>query len=359
LSETHTHPDDSTPPQSPPPWWTAVQPKKKSTLRKVLIYVGVLVLIISMVCNVYLAGIIRLMTGSPMYTTTLRPGDEQQIVATYAIDGVITSFTASEFARFYRVVRDTPAIKAVVVRVDSPGGSVAPSDEIHAMIKKIREELNKPVVISMGGAAASGGYYVSAPADMIFAEPTTITASIGVIFPLPVAHDFLEEHGINMIMVRSTQSQRYKAAINYFEKPDPEVLRARQALLDDMHEKFVAVVKAGRGDKIKTKAISVTVKDFDGKDVVREQTFPFNGQVVFGDEAKAIGLVDEIGYIDDAVDAAIKLAKLDDPTVTQYSRAQGLLSQLMDGPAPPAPGFDMKILERYLSPRPMMLWEGQ
>jgi len=357
LSETQTPVVSPTPPQGPPPWWTG-GPQKKSPVGKILIYVGVLVLVVSVVCNAYLATIIGLMAGKPMATTTLRAGAEEEIVATYSIDGVIGSATAGDFARFYRVVRDSPEIKAVVVRVDSPGGSVAPSDEIHAMIKRIRTELKRPVVISMGGAAASGGYYVSAPADLIYAEPTTITASIGVIFPLPVAHDFLEEHGINMVMIRSTQSQRYKAAINYFEKPDPEILRARQALLDGIHEKFVAVVKDGRGDKVKTRNITVTVKDFDGKDVVREQVFPFNGQVVLGDEAKAIGLVDEIGYFNDAIDAAIKLAKLDKPSVLQYSQPQGGLIKLLFGSVPETPGFDTKILDRYLSPRPMMMWEG-
>ena len=351
---------EACPPATPPPWWHPPVAPKKSGAKKIVTYVAVLIFVLSILINVYLSMIIGMMSGGPMSTTVLAEGKEEQVVAVYSINGTIDGSTASEFGRFYRVVRDTPEIKAVVVRVDSPGGTVGASDEIHGLIKKIREKLKKPVVISMGGVAASGGYYVSAPADAIYAEPTTITASIGVIMPLPVVDGFLKEHGINMVMIRSKQSQRYKAAVNYFEKPDPEILLLRQGLLDDMHQRFIDVVKQGRGDKLKTKALTVTVKDFDGKDVVREQTFPFNGQVVMAGEAKAIGLVDEIGYVDDAIKAAAKLAKLDDPRVVEYSPSQGLVNKLLYGPNPDVPaGFDMKIFEPYLNSTPMMLWQGQ
>lgn len=359
MSETQTPPADSTPPQAPPPWWTAAQPKKRSALSKVLIYIGVLALVISIVCNAYLMAIIGLMAGSPMRTATLRDGKEDQIVAVYQVGGLIMGSSASDFGRFYRIVRDTPEIKAVVLRVDSPGGTVAASDEIHMMVKKIREDLKRPVVVSMGAVAASGGYYVAAPADAIYAEPTTITASIGVIMQVPVAADWMKEHGINMVVVRSKQAQRHKAAINYFENPDIETLQKQQVLLDEMHDRFVAVVKDGRGDKIKTTPTKVTVKDFDGKDIVRDQTFPFNGEVVLAEKAKAIGLVDEIGYLDDAANAAAKLAKLDNPKLVQYSQTRGLLLGLFFSSEEEIPTFDTKMLDRFLSPKPMMIWEGR
>ncbi len=346
-------------PTPPPPWQSPAAPKK-SGVKKILTYVAVLFFILSVLMNVYLSMIIGAMSGGPMSESILSKGAEDQVIATYSINGTITGFTASEFARFYRVVRDTPAIKAVVVRVDSPGGTVAGSDEIYAMIRRIREGLQKPVVISMGSAAASGGYYVSAPANMIYAEPTTMTASIGVIMPLPVVDGFLKEHGVNMVMIRSKQSQRYKAAVNYFEKPDPEILLLRQGLLDEMHQRFIDIVKQGRGSKLKTKPLTVTVKDFDGKDVAREQIYPFNGQVMMADEAKAVGLVDEIGYVSDAIETAARLAKIDKPTVIEYTRPRGLLDRLLYGPTPNVPaGFDMKILDQYLNSTPMMIWQGQ
>ena len=361
MTEAQTAPAAAPPAQTPPPWYPPPTPPKKSRAKKILIYVCVLILALSLILNAYLGiGLAAMLRGSTMSATLLRDGDEEQVVATYAIHGMIDSLTAAEFARFYRLVRDTPAIKAVVVRVESGGGTVAGSDEIHAMIKKIRQKLNKPVVISMGSVAASGGYYLSAPANAIYAEPTTLTASIGVVMPLPVVHDFLKEHGVNMVMIRSAQSQRYKAAINYFEKPDPEILRARQALLDEIHETFVDVVKAGRGDKVKTRPLTVTVTDFDGKDVTREQTYPFNGQVMMADEARTIGLIDSIGYADDAIDAAARLARLDKPRVIQYARSTGLLNRLLYGPKPDMPvGFDTRMLEQYLSATPMMIWNGQ
>ena len=353
-----TEADTATPatagPAEPPP------PPKKSRAKKIIIYVCVLTFVLSVLINIYLVAILAALSEADrMSQTALVPGQDDQVVAVYAISGLIDGSEASKFGMFYRHVRDNANIKAVVIRVDSSGGYVGASDQICDMVKGIRTELKRPVVVSFGGVAASGGYYVATQADAIYAEPTTITASIGVIMQFPVVADWLEEHKLKMVTIRSSQAQRYKAAINYFENPDPEILRERQKLLDFMHEKFVEVVKTGRGDKLKTKPVTVTFTDIDGKQVTGEQTYPLNGQILTSKEALTVGLVDEIGYIGAATAAAAKLAKLDKPKVVQYSKARGLLSRMLSVSEGELPiGVDTKLLERFLSPRPMMIWEG-
>ena len=225
------------------------------------------------------------------------------------------------------------------------------------MIKSIREEMKKPVVVSMGGVAASGGYYVSACADVIYAEPTTITGSIGVIMAWPVVKDFLGKHGVDMMVIRSRQSQRWKAAINPFEKPDAELFRERQQILDSVHTTFAGIVRAGRGSKLVTKQVEMTVKDFDGKDVTLAQTEPLNGRIFTADEAQKLGLVDEIGYMEAAWDMAAKLAKLDAPRVVRYAQPRSLRERM--GFSDITSGIDVQQVRELLSPRPMLLWMGQ
>ena len=348
------------PPTAPPPWWPPAAPPRKSRLRKTLTYVGVLVLVLSLIINAYLVVILAALSESTMSESLLQDGAEDQVVAVYEIEGLIDGDTASDFSRFFRILRDRDDIKAVVVRVDSPGGYPAASDQISMLMRRIGQERNLPVVVSMGGVAASGGYYVSAPARIIFAEPTTITASIGVIMQFPVVHDWLEKHGLKVVTIRSSQSERFKAAINYFENPDPVILRERQKLLDTVHRKFVQVVRDGRGKKVKTEAISVKVKDLDGKEVTHEQTYPFNGQVLTASAAVDAGLVDRIGYLDDAVQAAAKEAKLDDPRVVRLFKTKGLLGRILSSAKIETPtGIEERLVRRYLSPRPMVIWEGQ
>ena len=344
-------PTDALPPQTPPPWWgqPPPPPKKKSRAKKIITYFCVLTFILSVLVNIYLVAIIRMMADSPMAESMLKKGAEDQVVAVYEIGGLIDARTAANFETFFRLLPGRKNIKAVVIRVDSPGGYVGPSDQICKMVGRIRKEYELPVVISMGGVAASGGYYVSAPANIIVAEPTTITASIGVIMQFPVLADWLEEHKLKVVTIRSSQSKSYKAAINYFENPDDKIIDERRKLLDHIHKKFVKVVKEGRG-KVKTRP------DPEGS---KTQTFPFNGKVLTSTEAMDVGLVDKIGYLDDAIKEAAKLAKLEDPTVIRFARARGVLARMLSSTEIQMPqGIETRLLDRFLNPRPMMIWEG-
>jgi len=176
-------------------------------------------------------------------------------------------------------------IKAVVLRVDSPGGAVAPSQEIHDAVKRIKAK--KKVVVSMGGLAASGGYYISAPADRIYAEPGTLTGSIGVIFMHFNVRGLLE-----MAKVEETtlKTGKYKDTLSPFRAIQETDREEIQGISDDVYGQFVQAVAEGR------KLPEARVREIA------------EGRIYTGRKAKELKLVDELGGLDDAVQAAWALA---------------------------------------------------
>lgn len=186
-------------------------------------------------------------------------------------------------------------IKAVVLRVDSPGGAVAPSQEIHDAVKRIKAK--KRVVVSMGGLAASGGYYISAPADRIYAEPGTLTGSIGVIFMHFNVRGLLE-----MAKVEETtlKTGKYKDTLSPF-RPIQETDREEiQGISDDVYGQFVQAVAEGR------KLPEPRVREIA------------EGRIYTGRKAKELKLVDELGGLDDAVQSAWSLAGQSGEPRVQY-----------------------------------------
>jgi protease-4 len=176
-------------------------------------------------------------------------------------------------------------VKAIVLRVESPGGSVAPSQEIHDAVKRLKAK--KKVVVSMGSLAASGGYYISAPADRIYAEPGTLTGSIGVIFMHFNVRGLLEWAKVEPSTLKSG---KYKDTLSPF-RPLQETDREEiQGISDDIYGQFVQAVAQGRGLP---------------EARVRELA---EGRIYTGKRAKELKLVDELGGFDDAVAAAWALA---------------------------------------------------
>ena len=170
------------------------------------------------------------------------------------------------------------SVKAVVLRVDSPGGGVAPSQEIYEEILKLKEI--KKVVVSMGSVAASGGYYIAAPADVIFANAGTLTGSIGVIMEIPNVSDLMAKIGIETQVVKSG---RHKDIASVFKSLTPEEKDILQTVLDDVHDQFIGAVSEARGMEY---------------EAVKELS---DGRVFTGRMAKELGLVDEIGNLQDAI----------------------------------------------------------
>jgi len=334
-------------------------PPQKSLAKRLLVGLAVSAFILSLLFNVsMLALLVMASSGSgDLRTTVLQEGNRQQIVALYAIEGPIDGRTSADFRKFFRQISADKDVKAVVLRVNTPGGTVSDSDQVYNLVTRIRKDQGLPIVVSMGGVAASGGYYIAAGADQIYAEPTTITGSIGVIGSWPVVKDLLNEHGVQMVMIRSKQSRGTKATENPFETPSDRTLANMENLLSSMHEKFEQVVRDGRPNlKVTTIEVPIDSPDGDGEKRVVTQTEPLNGQVYLADDAKANGLVDEIGYLDDAVKSAAARARLDKPKVIQYTRPHGLFN-LIDAKADASPLDPAKILDDLSTPRIMMMWK--
>jgi protease-4 len=205
-------------------------------------------------------------------------------VALVEVQGLILS--AEEVVRELEEHLEDPAIRAVVVRVESPGGVVGPSQEIHDAVARVRAK-GKPVVVSMGAIAASGGYYLAAAADHIVASPGTLTGSIGVLMQLVEIEGLLKKVGVNLEVIKAG---RHKDVGTFSRAMTPEERAILQALLDDMYDQFVTAVAEGRRlDRAKVLALA-------------------DGRVYTGRRAKELGLVDSLGGLEDAVRTAGRLA---------------------------------------------------
>ncbi len=203
-------------------------------------------------------------------------------IALVRIEGpIVSSGSAIEQLRKYR--KDS-SVKAIVLRVDSPGGAVGPSQEIYEEVGKLVKV--KPVVVSMGSVAASGGYYLSAPATKIYANPGTVTGSIGVIMEIPNFKGLMDKVGIRTEVIKSGKHKDLASVFRGIGKGDRAIL---QGVLDDVHDQFIRAVSEGRGIPYKR---------------VREIA---DGRVFTGRQAKAVGLVDALGNMQDAIMEAARL----------------------------------------------------
>lgn len=229
-------------------------------------------------------------------------------VAVVRVEGAIVSGGepvspfASDDAYSHRVVRHLeqaeadPRVKAVVLRVDSPGGGVVASDEIHAAMLA----LSKPVVVSMGELAASGGYYISAPADLIIANPSTLTGSIGVIAIVPNLEELLDSVGVEMIVIKSGELKDLGSPYDPFTDEEREVW---EEIIAEAFEGFLQVVAEGRDLSL---------------DEVRSLA---DGRIYTGRQAAELGLVDALGNLDDAIARAAELGGISvEARIVEYRR---------------------------------------
>ena len=160
-------------------------------------------------------------------------------IAIVRIEGpIVSSRSAIEELRNYR---NDSSVKAIVLRVDSPGGAVGPSQEIYEEVGKLMKI--KPVVVSMGSVAASGGYYISAPATKIYANPGTVTGSIGVIMEIPNFKGLMDKVGIRTEVIKSGKHKDLTSVFRGIGKEERAIL---QGVLDDVHDQFIRAVSEGR-----------------------------------------------------------------------------------------------------------------
>ncbi len=233
-----------------------------------------------------LAGLVMFMIGKAVLPELLVAGKDG--VAIVRVEGPImdSSQTIEELEAF----AENPLVKAIVVRIDSPGGGVAPSQEIYNAVKRVRKEHNKTVVASMGTVAASGGYYIAVATDRILANPGTLTGSIGVIMQMANFQELLEKIGVKSVVVKTG---KFKDLGSPFR---PMVEEERQLLESVMHDtlsQFIEAVADGRS--------------MDASEV--EQLA--DGRVFTGRQAKSVLLIDEIGDLHDAIKLAGELGGIE------------------------------------------------
>ena len=219
-------------------------------------------------------------------------------VALIRVEGVILDSreTISELKRF----ADNPYVKAIVLRIDSPGGGVVPSQEIFDAVQRIRNKNNKAVVASMGTVAASGGYYIAAATDRIIANPGTLTGSIGVIMETANVEGLLKKIGVEGIVVKSG---KFKDVGSPLRKMTDEEQALLQSVMDDVHKQFIDAVADGRAMEVDTvQALA-------------------DGRIFTGRQAKEAKLIDELGNLDDAIQLAADIAGIEgEPKVVEPRR---------------------------------------
>jgi protease IV len=259
------------------------------------------------------------------------------------VEGIITESEDGFIKRAIDTALEDKHVKAIVLRVDSPGGTVAGSDYIYHHLCDLVKTKNIPLVVSMGSIAASGGYYVSMAvgheADTIFIEPTGLTGSIGVIIPHYNIAEFMKTYGL---ADDSISSRPLKQMLSPTKTMTTEEKSKIQALVNDSFEQFKTVVRSGRSE----------YKD-DRKKLDEVAT----GEIFTANQAKAKKLVDEIGYVEDAVAKAIELAHLDGKKfkVVRYKQEAGLSSMLLGQESSKVQALDLKALLEMTTPRAYFL----
>ena len=244
----------------------------------------------------------------------------EDAVAVIRIEGVIVSgrepdfpistsdnvYSESIIQRLERA-RDDPSVKAIVLRVNSPGGGIVASDEVYNAVK----EIDKPVVVSMGELAASGGYYVSCAAEKIIANPMTLTGSIGVISTFPNFEQLLDKIGVDMLVIKSGSM---KDQLSPYREPTEAEIAHWQEITDQAYGKFLSIVAEAR--------------ELD----LEEARELADGRVYTGQQALDLGLVDTLGDLPDAIADAAELGGIEgEPRLIEYEQAPSLIEMLLSG----------------------------
>jgi protease-4 len=206
-------------------------------------------------------------------------------VGVISVSGMISD-SESTIEQLKKFVKDD-SVKAIVLRINSPGGGVAPSQEIYEEVKKARAK--KPILASLGALAASGGYYIACATQRVYANPGTITGSIGVIMPFMNVKDLVEKLGVKGMTVKSGAFKDMGSPLRDMTPGERELL---QGVVDNVHLQFVNAVADGR--------------NLDREHVLRIA----DGRIFTGEQAKGLGLVDVLGNLEDAISDAGKIGKI-------------------------------------------------
>jgi protease-4 len=251
-------------------------------------------------------------------------------IAVIPIDGIIGD--DAEVLKQIRQFRQDKSVKGYVVAINSPGGAVGPSQSIYSELKKLRDEDDRPVIASIGGVGASGGYYIALGADSIFALPGSLTGSIGVIMELPEVRELMDKVGVDVRVIKSAE---HKDVGSLFREMSPGDSAILNALVQDVYDQFVDVVAQERR-------------------LTRERLLPVaDGRVLSGRQAHRNGLVDRMGNVQDAIAAAGRMAGLGSDPDLAFPREDKptLLDVVLGRTAVGALERFMRPLEQVSTPR--------
>ena len=230
--------------------------------------------------------------------------DGSDKVAVLTVQDIILD--SKEYLESIEKIKRNKSIKALVVRINSPGGAVGPAQEIYSEIEKLKIEM--PVVASMGSVAASGGYYIACAAEKIYANPGTITGSIGVIAQFVSYKDLLKWAKLDVEVIKSG---KFKDIGSPLRTMSPEEKSYIQRLIDNVHSQFKNTVSETRG--ISSKDINIIA----------------DGRIFSGEQAMKFKLVDELGTINDAIISASEIAGIEDPEVINFPEEKSALYELL------------------------------
>lgn len=255
---------------------------------------------------------IFLLIGIPLIKGTLTV--PMNSIAVVPVEGVIVN--VSEKVEKVKKYGEDPRVKAIVVKIDSPGGTVGAVQELYSELLKVRTQKKKPVVASLGNIAASGGYYVACAADKIVTNPGTITGSVGVIMTFPNWEKLIQKLGVRMEVIKSG---KFKDIGSPTRPMTPEEKELLSEVINDVYDQFFEVVYKARREGIKSallKETRVEASDPATTPSVSEEAIKnrlrqlADGRIFSGRQALKYGLVDEEGTFHDAIEIARKLAKI-------------------------------------------------
>jgi protease-4 len=336
-------PQPSEPMISPLSQTAPVQPAKKGTGWR--IFWGI-VLAFSILANIMLflmliASVAFFAVGQRgIYGEELiQAGPRTNKIAVVPLRGLINGTKAQDIYKQLELARKDRFIKGIIIRVNSPGGTISGCDQIYNEIRKFRATTNMPVIAFMQGMAASGGYYTSVACEKIVAEPTTITGSIGVIMGYFVLQDLLEgKLGIQPIIIKSGEKKDWPSS---FRQPTEEELQyLHKRMLEPAYKRFVEIVDEGR--------------ELLSLDEAKELA---DGSIYSAKEALEKKMIDDIGYLDDAIEQVKALAGIERARVVEYRKPFSMTDFLITG----SRNFlkiDRTTLYELSIPQVLYLWSG-
>ncbi|HET6573293.1 MAG TPA: S49 family peptidase [Fimbriiglobus sp.] len=345
-----------------------------------------IILVLSLLANIALAVFLVIALTAPAEPSAAGlierhysgDADAADKVAVVRISGVLMDGTIGYALRQIERAAKDPAVKAVVVRINSPGGTISASEDLHRALTELRDNTHprfegtgpKPLIASMGDVAASGGYYAAMPARTVVAEPTTITGSIGVFAALPNVAELAKDNGVKLILIKAGD---LKAGGSPLQELSPAERQPWQDLVDHAYARFLTVVAEGRKmprDRLTSEKTERVVSKYDdkgdpiqgpdGKPVtVKVARYRADGGIYTPPQAKELGLIDEIATLPTAIRLAAEAANLSRYRSVVYDRQKTLVEQVLGVDLrQPSPPLGVGSLASAATPRVWYLTPG-